>query len=652
MRDALDEPVCDATLARVHLVFLAVKLALFGHWMYVVGILFDFGVSKMTSWLATHACGRLDEKNIGQTVQIVGWVGRRRDHGGVIFIDCRDGAGYVQVVCHPEHAHVFAQAEQLRSEFVIAVTGEVAQRPEGTINKDLATGAIEIHATTLTCLNTALPLPFAISDDVQANEDVRLLHRYLDLRRPEMQYRMRLRAQVVREMRRYLESHDFLDIETPVLTKATPEGARDYIVPSRTHQGSFFALPQSPQIFKQLLMMSGFERYYQVVKCFRDEDLRADRQPEFTQLDMEMAFVDEKQVMTMMEGLVRHLFKTVLSVDLPDPLPVLDYRTCMARYGNDRPDLRNPLRFVSLDDHCVDQDFAVFAKPAQHPLGRVVGLKVPGGATLSRREIDHYTDLVVKLGAKGLAYIKVNDLSQGVAGLQSPIVKFLTPEAVMAMVEATEAVDGDLIFFGAGPQAMVNQTMSALRDRLGQDLSLIDPAAWALLWVVDFPMFEVDYHDDGRVKALMPQHHPFTAPCASLDVFQQSPEKALSKAYDMVLNGCEIGGGSIRIHDIQMQKAVFDMLGIEDDVAEQEFGHLLRGLQYGCPPHGGLAFGVDRLVMLMTQAQSIRDVIAFPKTQSAACPLTAAPAPVQPAQLQDLAIRVKALVKETVKDNE
>ncbi len=603
----------------------------------------------MTSWIASHACGQLTEAFIDQTVQVVGWVGRRRDHGGVIFIDCRDGAGHVQVVCHPEQSEVFAQAEQLRSEYVIAITGKVVSRPEGTCNPDLPTGAIEIHATRLVCLNASLPLPFPIADGVQANEEVRLYHRYLDLRRPEMQHRMRLRAQVVREMRQYLEAHDFLDIETPVLTKATPEGARDYIVPSRTHLGSFFALPQSPQIFKQLLMMSGFERYYQVVKCFRDEDLRADRQPEFTQLDMEMAFVDEAAVMRMMEGLVRHLFKTVLGVDLPDPLPTMTHQVCMEKYGNDRPDLRNPLFLVDLDTHCVDQDFAVFSEPAKHPIGRVVGLRVPGGAKLSRREIDGYTDLVTNLGAKGLAYIKVNDLSQGVAGLQSPIVKFLKPEAVMAMVEATEAVDGDLIFFGAGPQAMVNQTMSALRDRLGQDLSLIDPQAWALLWVVDFPMFEVEHHQDGSVAQCMPQHHPFTAPSESLETFKAAPEKALSKAYDMVLNGCEIGGGSIRIHDMAMQQAVFDVLGITQETAEKEFGHLLRGLQYGCPPHGGLAFGVDRLVMLMTGAQSIRDVIAFPKTQSAACPMTAAPAPVERAQLQTLNIRVKTPEKATVK---
>ncbi len=586
--------------------------------------------------MRSHYCGQVDHSLIGTEVTVCGWVHRRRDHGGVIFIDLRDREGLLQVVFDPDRADVFAAAERLRSEYVIAVTGLVRERPAGTVNDNLATGRVEVLARQLTLLNRSETPPF--HHDEVANEELRLKYRYLDLRRESMTANIRLRHRVTRAMREFLDSAGFIDIETPMLTRATPEGARDYIVPSRTHPGKFFALPQSPQLFKQLLMMSGLDRYYQIARCFRDEDLRADRQPEFTQLDIEMSFVDESIVTATMEGLVRHLFLTVLGVELPDPFPRMSYAEAMTRFGSDKPDLRIPLELVEIGDLVRDVEFKVFAGPAQDPDGRVAALKVPGGASLTRKEIDDYTAYVARYGAKGLAYVKVNDAEAGREGLQSPILKFLPDTAVNGLLERTAARTGDLVFFGADKTRIVNDALGALRLKVGQDLGQV-AAGWAPLWVVEFPMFEKD-EGSGRWMAL---HHPFTAPAVDdAAKLRQEPGKALSRAYDMVLNGSEIGGGSIRIHRQEIQSAVFDLLGIAADEAQEKFGFLLTALQYGCPPHGGIAFGLDRIAMLMAGADSIRDVIAFPKTQSAHCPLTNAPGEVAAEQLKEAGIRLRA----------
>ena len=586
--------------------------------------------------MRSHYCGQVGKAEIGETVAVCGWVHRRRDHGGVIFIDLRDREGLLQVVFDPDRADIFAEAERIRSEYVLAVRGVVRDRPEGTINENMATGHIEVLAHELEVLNRAETPPF--HHDEQANEELRLKYRYLDLRRENMTANMRLRHRVTMAMRNYLDNAGFVDVETPMLTRATPEGARDYIVPSRTHPGKFFALPQSPQIFKQLLMMSGLDRYYQIVRCFRDEDLRADRQPEFTQLDIEMSFVDEAAVTSTMEGLVRHLFKATLDVELPDPFPRMSYAEAMQRYGSDKPDLRIDLELVEVSDLLGGVEFKVFAGPAKDPEGRVAALCLPGGASLSRKEIDDYTAFVGRYGAKGLAYIKVNDADAGRDGLQSPILKFLPDDAVAGILERTGAKTGDVIFFGADKARVVNDALGALRVKMGEDRGLVADG-WAPLWVVDFPMFE----KDEQTKRWMALHHPFTAPAVNdAGALQANPGEALSRAYDMVLNGSEIGGGSIRIHDQQVQAAVFDLLDISREEAEEKFGFLLTALQYGCPPHGGIAFGLDRIVMLMAGADSIRDVIAFPKTQSAHCPLTNAPGEVSAAQLKETGIRVRA----------
>ncbi len=586
--------------------------------------------------MRSHYCGEVNTAHIDQTVEFSGWVNRRRDHGGVIFIDLRDRSGLVQVVYDPDLPDTFAIAEQVRNEFVVRVKGRVRARPEGTLNPDLPTGEIEVLGQELEILNRAETPPFQL-DDEDISEELRLRYRYIDLRRPVMQRRVMLRALATRTLRRYLDEHGFLDIETPMLTKATPEGARDYLVPSRVHGGKFFALPQSPQLFKQLLMMSGMDRYYQIVRCFRDEDLRADRQPEFTQLDLEMSFMSEDEIMALMEGMIRDLFAVALDVALPDPFPRISYAEAMRRFGSDRPDLRCPLELIDIADLMDGVEFKVFAGPAKDPKGRVVAMRVPGGGQLSRKEIDDYTKFVGIYGAKGLAYVKVNDLAQGRDGLQSPILKFLPDDAVNAIVSRTGVENGDLIFFGADKAQIVNEAIGALRVRLGEDLKLMSDG-WRPLWVVDFPMFEWD-EGESRWQAL---HHPFTAPKADhVDRLDSKPGACLSRAYDMVLNGTEVGGGSIRIHHEAVQQKVFHLLGIDDDEAQEKFGFLLSALQYGCPPHGGLAFGLDRLVMLMSGASSIRDVMAFPKTQSASCPLTRAPSEVSQGQLRELHLRVR-----------
>ncbi|MBK1654462.1 aspartate--tRNA ligase [Allochromatium vinosum] len=589
--------------------------------------------------MRTQYCGDLNSQHTGQEVVLCGWVQRRRDHGGVIFIDLRDREGLVQVVFDPDRAEVFARAEQVRSEYVLKITGRVRPRPEGTINPDLPTGEIEILGLDLEILNAAETPPIQLdSHAADASEELRLRYRYLDLRRPEMQARLRTRSRVTQAMRRFLDERGFLDIETPILTKSTPEGARDYLVPSRTHPGEFFALPQSPQLFKQLLMMSGLDRYYQIARCFRDEDLRADRQPEFTQLDIEVSFMSEDELMELMEGMVRSLFSEVIGVELPDPFPRLTYAEAMRRFGSDRPDLRVPLELIDVADLMDGVDFQVFAGPAKDPEGRVVALRLPKGGELSRKEIDGYTQFVGIYGAKGLAYIKVNEwAAKGREGLQSPILKFLPDATVEGIMARTGAVDGDLIFFGADKARVVNESIGALRVKLGQDRDLLE-GEWRPLWVVDFPMFE---HDpaNGRWVAL---HHPFTAPKDEhLGLLESDPGACLSRAYDMVLNGTELGGGSIRIHRDAVQRQVFKLLNISDEQAEERFGFLLKALRFGCPPHGGLAFGLDRLVMLMTGASSIRDVMAFPKTQTAACLLTDAPSTVDEAQLKELSLRLR-----------
>ncbi|GEK71763.1 MULTISPECIES: aspartate--tRNA ligase [Halomonas] len=587
--------------------------------------------------MRSHYSGQLNETMVDQTVTLCGWVHRRRDHGGVIFLDMRDRDGIAQVVVDPDTAEAFANADRARSEYVLRISGRVRLRPEGTQNPNMPTGLIEVLAKDVEVLNTAATPPFQLDEHGKVGEEVRLKHRYIDLRRPEMIDKLRLRSRISHSVRAYLEGQGFLDIETPILTRATPEGARDYLVPSRTHPGSFFALPQSPQLFKQLLMVSGFDRYYQIAKCFRDEDLRADRQPEFTQIDLEASFVEEEDIMSITENMVRNLFKDVLDVELP-AFPRMPYAEAMQRFGSDKPDLRIPLELTDVDDLMKDVDFKVFSGPANADDGRVAALKVKGGATLTRKEIDEYTKFVGIYGARGLAWIKVNERAKGLDGLQSPIVKFMEG-VVEQLLDRVGAEDGDIIFFGADKTNIVNEALGALRVKLGEDLDLYT-AEWSPLWVVDFPMFEAD--GEARLQAL---HHPFTAPSCDVETLKNNPAEALSRAYDMVLNGTELGGGSIRIHDQAMQQSVLELLGIGEEEAREKFGFLLDALQYGAPPHGGLAFGLDRLVMLMSGARTIREVIAFPKTQSAACLMTDAPGEVSGEQLKELNIRLRQKAK-------
>ncbi|GBE07803.1 aspartate--tRNA ligase [bacterium BMS3Abin11] len=589
--------------------------------------------------MRTHNCGEVTEKHIDDTVELCGWVNRRRDHGGVIFIDLRDRTGIVQVVFDPDEVAAFEQAEHVRNEYVLRVKGRVRHRPEGTVNLNIPTGKIEVYTTELEVLNSCEPLPFQIDDD-DITESVRLRHRFLDLRRDHMQKNMRLRHAIVRSLRSYLENRDFIEIETPILTRSTPEGARDYLVPSRTYPGEFFALPQSPQLFKQLLMVSGYERYYQIARCFRDEDLRADRQPEFTQLDIEMSFIDQFDVMNMMEDMIRNLFAEIQHVELPNPFPQMSWHEAMSRFGSDRPDLRIPLELVDLGDMMQDVEFKVFSTPAKASDGRVAVMRVPGGNSLSRAKIDAYTEFVGLYGARGLAYVKVNEVAKGREGLQSPILKFLPDEVITAILERTAAEDGDLLFFGADSAKVVNDALGALREKLGHDLGMVE-GEWQPLWVIDFPMFEYDTKAARNVSL----HHPFTSPMVTDG--EIDPATALSRSYDMVLNGSEIGGGSIRIHKKDVQEKVFAALGIDNEEANEKFGFLLNALKFGAPPHGGIAFGIDRITAMMAGASSIRDVIAFPKTQKAACLMTSSPNEVDTAQLQELNLKLrKPLQKE------
>lgn len=587
--------------------------------------------------MRTIYCGELRSSNIDDEIELCGWAHRRRDHGGVIFIDLRDRTGLVQVVINPDTPESFKEAERVRSEFVLHIKGKVRARPDGSDNSDMPTGEIEVLVSELEVLNSSETPPFML-DDTDINEETRLRYRYVDLRRPELLERLQFRSKITQQLRTYLDEHDFLDIETPMLTKATPEGARDYVVPSRTHQGSFFALPQSPQLFKQLLMVSGLDRYYQIVRCFRDEDLRADRQPEFTQLDIEASFIDEEEIMGMMEEMIRKTFIHTLEEALPEQFPRMTYAEAMDRFGSDKPDLRIPLELVELSDLMTDVDFKVFATPAQDKDGRVAAIKVPGGNDkLSRKMIDEYTKYVAIYGAKGLAYIKVNDKDKGREGLQSPIVKFFPDVVLEAILKRTGAESGDLLFFGADSAKVVNEALGALRVKLGHDLSLVE-RGWRPLWVVDFPMFEWD----AKEKRWQALHHPFTAPKEEdLDKLDSNPGECGSRAYDMILNGTEVGGGSMRIYRPAVQKKIFEILGIGEQEAEDKFGFLTTALKYGCPPHGGLAFGLDRLVMLMTGASSIREVMAFPKTQTASCPLTSAPSTIDNRQLRELGIKLR-----------
>ena len=584
--------------------------------------------------MRTHYCGDINETLIDQTVTFCGWVHRRRDHGGVIFLDVRDREGLVQVVFDPDTVDAFNTADSVRSEFVVQISGRVRGRPEGTTNPNMKTGLIEVLGKEITILNKAATPPFPLDGYSDVGEDVRLKYRYMDMRRPEMQDKLRFRSKVTTGIRNYMDEHGFLDIETPILTRATPEGARDYLVPSRTHEGSFFALPQSPQLFKQLLMVSGFDRYYQIAKCFRDEDLRADRQPEFTQIDIEASFIDEEQIMGLTQDMIKGIFQKELGVDLGD-FPRMPFSEAMSKYGSDKPDMRIPMEIVDVEEFLQDIDFKVFAAPAKDPKCRVAALKVPGGAELSRKQIDEYTKFVGIYGAKGLAWIKVNELEKGVEGLQSPIIKFIGDDNTMKIMEKLDAKNGDIVFFGADKTKVVCEALGALRCKVAEDLNMYT-SEWAALWVVDFPMFEEN--DDGSISAL---HHPFTAPSCSPEELKANPLEALSRAYDMVLNGVELGGGSIRIHDQSMQETVFEVLGISEEEQREKFGFLLDALKFGAPPHGGLAFGLDRLIMLMTGANSIREVIAFPKTQSAACVMTQAPGIVSNAQLRDLHIKLR-----------
>ncbi|WP_348766866.1 aspartate--tRNA ligase [uncultured Salinisphaera sp.] len=588
--------------------------------------------------MRSHYSGDVNAAAIDSEITVCGWVHRRRDHGGVIFVDLRDRSGLIQVVFDPDEPDTFAEAEKLRSEYVIQVTGRVRARPEGTVNKNLASGEIEVYTTALTVLNASETPPLQLDDTENVGDAARLRYRYVELRKPRMQRHMQLRAQVTRAVRHALDELGFLDIETPILTRATPEGARDYLVPSRTQPGHFFALPQSPQLFKQLLMVAGMDRYYQIARCFRDEDLRADRQPEFTQIDIEASFVDADDIMAINETMIRSLFADVLDVKLPDPFPRMSYEEAMRRFGSDKPDLRIDLELVDIADLVADADFKVFSGPANSDTGRVAVMRVPGGASLTRKQIDGYTEFVGRYGAKGLAYVKVNDTAAGREGLASPILKFLSDEAVDGIMTRSGAADGDLLFFGADTATVVNDALGALRVRLGHDLGRVE-GDWAPLWVVDWPMFEYD-PEAKRWDAL---HHPFTAPAVNdAEALRNDPKNALSQAYDMVLNGTEIGGGSVRIHTPAMQQAAFDVLGISREDAEEKFGFLLEALKFGAPPHAGIAFGLDRLVMLMAGADSIREVIAFPKTQTATDLLTGAPGLADNAQLRELGIRLRA----------
>jgi aspartyl-tRNA synthetase len=588
--------------------------------------------------MRSHYCGQLNESLDGQEITLCGWVHRRRDHGGVIFLDIRDREGLAQVVFDPDRAETFAKADRVRSEYVVKITGKVRLRPEGARNANMASGAIEVLGYELEVLNEAETPPFPLNEYTDVGEETRLRYRFIDLRRPEMAEKLKLRSRITSSIRRYLDDNGFLDVETPILTRATPEGARDYLVPSRTHAGSFFALPQSPQLFKQLLMVAGFDRYYQIAKCFRDEDLRADRQPEFTQIDIETSFLDEKDIMGITETMIRNLFKEVLDVEFGE-LPHMTLAEAMRRFGSDKPDLRIPLELVDVADQLKEVDFKVFSGPANDPKCRIAALRVPGAGSMPRKQIDDYTKFVGNYGAKGLAYIKVNERAKGVEGLQSPIVKNIPEANLNVILDRVGAVDGDIVFFGADKTKIVCDALGALRIKVGHDLNLLT-CEWAPLWVVDFPMFEEN--DDGSLTAM---HHPFTAPSCSPQELEANPATALSRAYDMVLNGTELGGGSIRIHDKAMQQTVFRVLGISEEEQQEKFGFLLDALKFGAPPHGGLAFGLDRLVMLMTGASSIREVIAFPKTQSAACVMTQAPGIVDNKALRELHIRLREQAK-------